>query len=139
MTGRGFKTTPAEHRVAALPATPTAKKSSARLSDSYIDTIWDQLRDKPNAFPILIRDTETKGFQIRIGRRRLAWQFEHERSDHGKRIYTCKALGFFDPACTRVRPYREAWHVDCDTARKAATISRASPTRHRAGRQARRG
>jgi hypothetical protein len=64
MTGRGFKTTPADmHRVAALPATTTAKKSSARLSDSYIDTIWDQLRDKPDAFPILIRDTEQRAFK----------------------------------------------------------------------------
>ena len=124
MTGRGFKTTPADmHRVAAMPATPTAKKSSARLSDSYIDTIWDQLRDKPDAFPILIRDTETKGFQIRVGRRRLAWQFEAERSDHGKRIYTCKALGFFDPGLHAGQTiHRKSWHVDCDAARKAATI-----------------
>ena len=111
----GFKTTLEDmQRVAAMPATPTPKKSKARLSDGYIDTVWDQTRDKPDAFPILIRDTETKGFQIRIGRRRLAWQFEHERSDHGKRIYTCKALGFFDPGLHAGQTiHRESWHVDC--------------------------
>lgn len=99
------------------------QKITAKLSDYYVDAVWDQNSDKPDAFPILLRDTEAKGFQIRVGRRRLAWQFEHERSDHGKRIYTCKALGFFDPGFhAGLTVHREPWHVDCDTARKAATV-----------------
>ena len=66
---------------------------------------------------------EVKGFQIRVGRRKLTWQFEHERSDHGKRIYTCKTLGFYDPNAHVGRIFDPApWHVDCDAARKAATV-----------------
>jgi integrase len=102
------------------------REAMARLSDSYIDNVWDQNSDQPEGFPILIRDTETKGFQIRIGRHKLTWQFEGERSDHGKRIYTCiggDKLGYFDPGLRAGQTiHRAAWHVDCDTARKAAIV-----------------
>jgi integrase len=99
------------------------REATARLSDAYVDAVWEQNQDKPNAFPILIRDLDTRGFQIRIGRHKLAWQFEGERSDHGKRIYTCKALGFFDPNAHVGRIFEpQPWHVDCETARKTATI-----------------
>ena len=108
---------------AAGNAKPFPKKFTTRLSDSVIDALWDQNYDKPERFPLIVRDTEVKGFQIRIGRRRLAWQFEHERSDHGNRIYTCKALGLFDPGFHAGQTiHREPWHVDCDAARKAATV-----------------
>ena len=108
---------------AADKAKPFPKKFTSRLSDSVIDALWDQNRDKPERFPFIVRDTEVRGFQIRIGRRKLTWQFEHERSDHSKRIYTCKALGFYDPNAHVGRIYEPApWHVDCEAARKAATV-----------------
>ncbi len=66
-----------------------------RLSDGYIETTWDFTRDN-DAFPVVLRDTGIKGLQLRVGRLKCAWQFQSERSDHGKRIYTCKALGYYD-------------------------------------------
>jgi integrase len=108
---------------AADKAKPFPKKFTARLSDSGIDARWDQNRDKPERFPFIVRDTEVKGFQIRVGRRKLTWQFEHERSDHGKRIYTCKTLGYYDPNAHVGRIFDPApWHVDCEAARKAAIV-----------------
>ena len=77
------------------PAGYSRMKALGRLSDGYIETTWDFTRDN-DAFPVVLRDTGIKGLQLRVGRLKCAWQFQSERSDHGKRIYTCKALGYYD-------------------------------------------
>jgi hypothetical protein len=114
-----------------------AHKMTVLLSDSHIDAVYDFIRDdaivpaslgdplhvKGLEPPILLRDRQVKGLQLRVGKRRLAWQFEHERSDHGKRVYTCKALGYFDRGFNLSgRVERAAWHVTTDAAREAATV-----------------
>jgi integrase len=114
-----------------------AHKITVLLSDPHIDAVYDFIGEdatEPGPVgdkflvkgiqpPILLRDRQVKGLQLRIGKRRLAWQFEHERSDHGKRVYTCKALGYFDRGFNfSGRVERAAWHVTTDAAREAATV-----------------
>ncbi|HEY7230346.1 MAG TPA: site-specific integrase [Pseudolabrys sp.] len=112
-------------------------KITVLLSDAHIDAVYDFIREdaivpaplgdpfhvKGVEPPIVLRDRQVKGLQLRVGKRRLAWQFEHERSDHGKRVYTCKALGYFDRGFNLSgRVERAAWHVTTDAAREAATV-----------------
>jgi integrase len=68
------------------------KKKTYALHDGYIDSVIDF----QEGAPILLRDATVKGLQLRLGKRRHAWQFYHERRDHGVRLFACKALGFFD-------------------------------------------
>ena len=68
------------------------KKHTVDLHDGYINSVIDFSEGKAT----LLRDSVVKGLQIRLGKVRHAWQFYSERSDHGKRIYTCIPLGYFD-------------------------------------------
>lgn len=109
-------------------------KITTQLTDSYIDTVYDQRRsaatlpdgtETKNKLPVLLRDKRVKGLQLRIGKHRLAWQYYNERSDHGSRKgnITCKALGRFDPGLHAGQTiHREAWHVSTEAAREAAMV-----------------
>lgn len=68
------------------------KKHIVDLHDGYVNSVIDFSEGKAT----LLRDSVVKGLQIRLGKVRHAWQFYSERSDHGKRIYTCIPLGYFD-------------------------------------------
>ena len=62
------------------------------LTDSGIDSAIDFLEGEPWE----LRDTRVTGLRLRLGKIKHAWQFYHERSDHGKRVVTCKPLGYYD-------------------------------------------
>ncbi len=68
------------------------EKRTADLHDGLVDALIDFAEGKP----MLLRDGEIKGLQLRLGKVRHQWQFYNERSDHGKRIYTCVPLGHYD-------------------------------------------
>jgi len=68
------------------------EKRTADLHDSFVDALIDFQEGKP----LLLRDSQVKGLQLRLGRHRHQWQFYSERSDHGIRKYTCAPLGYFD-------------------------------------------
>ena len=68
------------------------EKKTADLHDGFVDSLIDFAEGKP----MLLRDSQIKGLQLRLGKVRHQWQFYNERSDHGKRIYTCVPLGHYD-------------------------------------------
>lgn len=68
------------------------EKKTADLHDGFVDALIDFAEGKP----MLLRDIQVKGLQLRLGKVRHQWQFYNERSDHGKRIYTCVPLGHYD-------------------------------------------
>jgi hypothetical protein len=68
-------------------------KKTHALTDGYVESV---IEFAEGAAPVLLCDATVKGLQLRIGKRKNAWQFYHERRDHGARIYRCEALGFFD-------------------------------------------
>ncbi len=68
------------------------EKRTADLHDGFVDALIDFAEGKP----MLLRDSQIKGLQLRLGKVRHQWQFYNERSDHGKRIYTCVPLGHYD-------------------------------------------
>ncbi len=120
------------------------EKRTADLHDGFVDALIDFAEGKP----MLLRDSQIKGLQLRLGKVRHQWQFYNERSDHGKRIYTCVPLGHYDrggrstvvtggrdkgPVVTRFGEYigpqptlqRAEDHVDVAAARDKARIEAA--------------
>jgi integrase len=120
------------------------EKRTADLHDGFVDALIDFAEGKP----MLLRDGEVKGLQLRLGKVRHQWQFYNERSDHGKRIYTCVPLGHYDrggrsraviggrdkgPVVTRFGEYigpqptlqRAEDHVDVAAARDKARVEAA--------------
>jgi hypothetical protein len=71
------------------------------LNDSYIDGQIDFRTAEPidddgkNRLPMEFRDTQVTGLRIRLGKRRHAWSFFHEWSDHGERKYSNTPLGSY--------------------------------------------
>lgn len=122
------------------------EKKTADLHDGLIDAAIDFQQGEP----MLMRDSRVKGLQIRLGKVRHTWQYYSERSDHGKRIYTCKPLGYFDrghiapgpvvggrgkgPVTTKFGDYigpekplhRSGDHVSVEEAREKAQVLAAS-------------
>ena len=104
------------------------QKRTHVLSDPYIEAAIDFQEGEP----LLLRDVEVGGLQLRIGRRKHAWQFYQEKKDHGRRLYFCKPLGFYDRGKfgTAVAGHknahplvaREPWHVNVAAARDAARV-----------------
>jgi|SRR5579864_1224137 len=97
--GRGFKTTPADmHRVAAMPKGERPRKRVyERLTDGYIETVFDHAEGEPRG---IVWDSEVRGLQVRIGKRRVTFQFlqEHSRSRPGKkplRTVSFERIGFW--------------------------------------------
>ena len=98
------------------------------LSDPYIEAAIDFQEGSP----LLLCDKQVKGLQLRIGKHKHAWQFYHEKNDHGRRLYTCKPLGFYDRGKfgTIVAGHkdahplivREPWHVNVAAARDKARV-----------------
>jgi integrase len=120
------------------------EKRTADLHDGFVDALIDFAEGKP----MLLRDSQIKGLQLRLGKVRHQWQFYNERSDHGKRIYTCVPLGHYDrggrstaviggrdkgPVVTRFGEYigpqptlqRAEDHVDVAAARDKARVEAA--------------
>ena len=120
------------------------EKKTADLHDGFVDSLIDFAEGKP----MLLRDSQIKGLQLRLGKVRHQWQFYNERSDHGKRIYTCVPLGHYDrggrstaviggrdkgPVVTRFGEYigpqptlqRADDHVDVAAARDKARVEAA--------------
>jgi integrase len=121
------------------------EKKTADLHDGFVDSLIDFAEGKP----MLLRDSQVKGLQLRLGKVRHQWQFYNERSDHGKRIYTCVPLGHYDrggrstaviggrdkgPVVTRFGEYigpqptlqRAEDHVDVAAARDKARVKAAN-------------
>jgi hypothetical protein len=107
----------------------TMQKKTYALNEGYIDSVIDFAEGEP----VLLCDATVKGLQLRIGKRKHAWQFYHERRDHGDRLYTCKALGFYNrghkvaallSSSKFAEPdlHRSPDHMGVDAARDAARV-----------------
>ena len=104
------------------------QKRTHVLSDPYIEAAIDFQEGEP----LLLRDMEVSGLQLRIGRRKHVWQFYQEKKDLGRRLYFCKPLGFYDrgkfgtvvAGHKNAHPLvaREPWHVNVGAARDAARV-----------------
>jgi integrase len=69
---------------------PLVKERRA-LSDDFLE----KLLAYPRYTTFLFLDTETNGLQVRVGRHRATWRFDHDDRRHGRRKYTSKTLGHF--------------------------------------------
>jgi len=143
-------------RVCEQVANKMTRKYIGRIGDdpdSWIDATIDLGGEGSVNGRGIFWDRQVEGLRIRIGARKVTWQYFSQRRDHGDRAHTFETLGRYDRGyCAEaiagstyrsfggtVRPdqrpavyrgpepilKRAPWHMDVAAARNAATVKRA--------------